>query len=400
MSAHAESAAGGWLRRVLVVNPGADVYGSDLQMLESISALTGAGISVAVTCPNDGPLTSRLRDRGATVTVDTFPVVRRSYLSAKGVVHLGLDLARALPAMRSVLRSARPDLIYVNTTTIPWWIIAARVAGIPVVCHVHEAEDRDHVWVLRAIAAPLLFADRVLLISQTAARASWDVLPRLQRRSVIVLNGVPDRPEPVVVPPAGATVRLAVVGRLSPRKGPHVAIAALAELVSRGRDVTLEVAGSAFPGYEWYAESLREQAQRFGVSDRVEFTGYVTPSWLAFDRADIVIAPSVREPFGNAVVEAQLAQRPVVAAAAGGHLETVKDRVTGLHVPVEDVPALVAALEELIDDPAQRVSLGHQAREAAVRQFGIDRYRREILAALRDTPRGLRSRRRRGSERA
>ena len=90
---------------------------------------------------------------------------------------------------------------------MPWWLLACRAARVPVLVHVHEAEDADPGLVRRLMAAPLLAATRVLFISRTAERAALEVFPRLRQRSVVVLNGVPDRPGPPVpapdAPPGG-----------------------------------------------------------------------------------------------------------------------------------------------------------------------------------------------------
>jgi glycosyltransferase involved in cell wall biosynthesis len=369
-------------RRVLVLNPGADVYGSDLQMLESVSALREAGAEVTVACASDGPLVSMIKARDARAEVLRYPVVRRSYLSPQGILRLLLELGRDAPGMVRLVRTTRPHVAYVNTTTIPWWILLCRVLRVRVVCHVHEAEDRDRAWVLKALNAPLLLAHRLVLISATTADSVWTIFPRLRSRSVVVMNGVPDRGTEPVAPPAGSPTTLAVVGRLSPRKAPHTAIEAAAELVERGVDVTLEVAGTPFPGYEWYETELRELAATRGIADRVEFTGYVTPSSVAFDRADIVLAPSIREPFGNAVVEAMLAQRPVVAAAAGGHTESIRDRQTGVLVPPEDPRAVADAVQALLADPEAATQIARAARESALERFGLGRYREELAATV------------------
>lgn len=365
---------------VLIVNPGADVYGSDLQMLESVSGLVERGHRVVLLCPNDGPLLELARARGATVEVLPFPVVRRSYLSPAGLVRLAADLARRSGPMRDHLRRHRPDVVYVNTTTIPWWIAIARAARLPVLCHVHEAEEKDGALVLRALNAPLLLADRVVLISRTSADSVWRLFPRLRRRSVVVMNGVPDRDVPPVHPPGKLVLQLAVLGRLSPRKGTHVAIRALAELRRRGVPAELEIAGSVFPGYEWYEEQLRDEVDQLGLRGRVRFTGYVSPSRVTFDRADVVLAPSVREPFGNAVVEAMLSERPVVAAAWGGHLESIDDGWTGLHVPLEDPVATADAVQRLAADPELARDVATTARRAALARFSTDRYRASIEA--------------------
>jgi len=77
----------------------------------------------------------------------------------------------------------------------------------------------------------------------------------------------------------------------------------------------------------------------------VEFLGRVTDSELAdlYARSRALVLPNVEE-FGIAAVEAQAAGRPVVAAAAGGALETVVDGETGVLVPPGDVEALAEAL--------------------------------------------------------
>jgi glycosyltransferase involved in cell wall biosynthesis len=368
---------------VLIINPGADVYGSDLQMLESVTAARNEGARVVVACPNTGPLVALLASRGAEVKIGVFPVVRRSHLSPRGLLGLTVELAKTLPAMSGLVRRVRPTAIYVNTTTIPWWIAVARLHRIPVLCHVHEAEDKDRLAVLRALNSPLLLANRVILISNAAAQSVWVLFPRLRRKSVLVPNGVPDRANPPTPPPGDPRlVRLAVVGRLSPRKAPHTAIETLRLLVARGVGATLEIAGSVFPGYEWYEQRLRDDVDRHGLADRVTFTGYVSPSFVAFDRADIVLAPSIREPFGNAVVEAQLSQRPVIAAAAAGHLESIQDGVTGILVPVEDPASMAEAVVRLTGDAVLSDRLAHAARQSAVANFGIDRYRANIVQAI------------------
>jgi glycosyltransferase involved in cell wall biosynthesis len=370
--------------RVLVTNPGADVYGSDLQMLESVTALTGAGFDVLVVSPEAGPLHERLLDVGARTEVVRFPVIRRAYLSPTGLVRLGLEVLRAGPALRSTLRSARPDVVYVNTTTIPWWILAARAARVPVLCHVHEAEDADPGPVRRLMALPLAAADRVLFISRTAERAALEVLPRLRRRSVVILNGVPERPDPPVSPPAGRRPRLGFVSRLSERKAQHVAIAAVDILHRRGRTVELELAGTVYPGNEAYEERLHRQVREHGLEELVTFSGYVAPSAAVFDRSDVALSLSTRDALGNVVVEAQLAERPVVAAGVGGHLESIVDGETGVHVPPGDPHAVADAVESLLADPVWARQIAVAGRDSARELFGVRRYGDRVVALVRE----------------
>ena len=144
----------------------------------------------------------------------------------------------------------------------------------------------------------------------------------------------------------------------------------------------IELAGSIFPGYEWYLQQLEDRAAQPDLAGAVHFAGYCKPIWPHLAAADIVVAPSLREPFGNAVVEAQLALRPVVATAALGHLESITDEETGLLVPAEDVPAMAAAIARLIDDAPLAEGLAVRARRLALTAFSTERYSQQVVEVI------------------
>lgn len=363
---------------VLVANPSADVYGADLQLLDSVAGLIDRGMSVIVSVPADGPLVPMLRERGAEVRFDPVPVVRRSALSAAGIARLGGQNTTASARLFRLLRAVRPDVVYVNTMTIPVWIAAARLARIPVLCHVHEAEDADSRFILKGLLAPLLFSTALIANSQAAVDAMISIYPSLLRRISLIYNGIPNPP---IDPPLAVrtdSFQVAAVCRLSPRKAPDVAIEAIARLRAAGRKIALTVYGTAFVGYEWYEQQLRDRAAQSDLAGAVVFGGYVSPVWAALAAADAVVAPSLREPFGNAVVEAQLARRPVIASATLGHLETVQDGETGLLVPPSDAAAMADALSRLMDDPELARRLADNGRASSIERFSVERYRTDI----------------------
>ena len=367
-------------RTVLMANPSADVYGADLQLLESVTALRQHGWRVVVVVPAPGPLVERLLGLGAEVEQLPFPVLRRADVSLRGVAALAAGTGSAMARMRRLVRQVRPELLYVNTITLPWWLAVGRWCGLPTVCHVHEAEARDHQLVRRVLAAPLALAPVTIVNSSTTLEVTAAAAPYLRRRLRLVPNGVRG---PAGVPsprPRGDAFRLLVVGRLSPRKAPDVAIEAVALLRASGRDVELELCGTAGPGHEAYVEGLRERAQRPDLCGAVTFTGYQSPIWPRLARADALVAPSLGESFGNAVVEGQLARRPVVATAVQGHLETVEHGVSGLLVPAQDSAALAAAVARLIDEPTTAKHLAFLGMRRAEARFGIGRYAAQIVA--------------------
>jgi len=366
---------------VLAVHPSPDGYGADLQLVQTVRALVDAGWRVVVVLPRPGPLVDRLRAAGAETELVAYPVLRKASASPLALARLLLAALAGLLRGLRLLRRVRPAALLVNTVTLPWWLLLGRLTRTPTLGYVHEAETSAGRLVRRALLAPLLLADVVIVISETVRLATIGVQPRLSGRIRLIYNGVPSAPAPLRPPQRSRPIRLAVVGRLSPRKAPHVALEAVRRIADR-QDVVVELAGTAFAGYEWYEAQLRRTAAGPDLAGRVVFSGYCSPVWPVLERADIVLAPSVQEPFGNVVVEAQLAGRPVVAAAAYGHLESVTDEETGLLVPPGDAAAMAAAVERLITEPALADRLAERARAEAHRRFAVPRYGREIVAVV------------------
>jgi glycosyltransferase involved in cell wall biosynthesis len=86
----------------------------------------------------------------------------------------------------------------------------------------------------------------------------------------------------------------------------------------------------------------------------------------AWDRALFGVAPSVlAEPLGNVVHEAMSRGKPVIGTTPGGHADMIDDGVNGLLVPAGDVDALTSAISELISDGDLRARLGSAAAPAA-----------------------------------
>ncbi|GIG19679.1 glycosyl transferase [Cellulomonas chitinilytica] len=371
------------MTHVAVAHPSPDLYGSDRQLLESITAIVERGGTVDLVLPSDGPLLPLARARGAHVLVASFPVLRKSLLHPLRLPGLLWRSATATVRATRWLRRVRPDVLYVNTVTIPVWALAGRLAGVPVLAHVHEAEDGGRL-VAAGLAAPLLLARRVVANSAAAAAVLVGALPRLAARIEVVHNGVPAPPAPPADAShvAGTPWRLAVVGRLSPRKGTDVAVEAVALLAAEGLDVHLSVAGTPFEGYEWFVDELRERAGRPDLAGRVDLLGYVHPTWDLLAASDVVLVPSRVEPFGNTAVEALLARRPVVASRTQGLAEVVRDGDTGLLVPPDDPRALAEAVATLLRDDGLRASLARAGEDDAHDRFSTARYAQRLLRVL------------------
>ena len=177
-------------RTVLVAHPGAELYGSDRMMVETVRGLLAAGRRVHVVLPTTGPLVRVLEAVGADVGVLPVPVIRRAALRPAGLLRLVGSTLRSTGAALRLLRSSGADVLYLSTLTQPWWLVLARLARVPAVCHVHEAEASAARPVRVALAAPLLLARRVVVNSGFARDVAVAAVPALDRRVSVVYNGV------------------------------------------------------------------------------------------------------------------------------------------------------------------------------------------------------------------
>lgn len=176
----------------------------------------------------------------------------------------------------------------------------------------------------------------------------------------------------------GRPVVLLSVGRAVAKKGYDDLLSALALLPAGLHWRLVHIGGGAL------AAGLRHRADELGLSQHIEWRGGLPqPEVLdAYRIADLFVLAAKIGPDGdrdglpNVLMEAQSQRLACVATTVSGIPELIEDGATGVLVPPANPPALAAALESLIRNPARRAALG-LAGECRVRtsfamQNGID----------------------------
>lgn len=256
---------------------------------------------------------------------------------------------------------------------------AKRKAGLPLVSTFFGVELT---WMERQFPflAPLLRrivrgSDAVTAISSyTAGRLARQV-PGVEPAIIPFGAAVDAPPEPPPYTYDGARpFELLFVGRLVERKGVHLLLDALASLPAARRPV-LHVVGDG-PD----RAKLEEQAARLGLGAGAAFHGFVPKEELqrrlstcdAFVLPAVVDAKGDTEGLGVVLIEAMSYARPVIASAAGGIVDIVRDGRNGFLVPPGDAAALAGAIGRMMDDPAAARRLGLNGREDVEAGFSWD----------------------------
>ena len=129
--------------------------------------------------------------------------------------------------------------------------------------------------------------------------------------------------------------------------------------------------------------ALRQQAATTGFQS-IRFCGFRNQSELPrfFDLCSVFVLPSRHEPWGLIVNEAMAAGRAVIVSNdVGAQLDLVTDGVEGCVCPVQNVPALHAALVRVLDQPETACQMGARALER-IRRWDFEADIRGIRQAV------------------
>jgi glycosyltransferase involved in cell wall biosynthesis len=296
----------------------------------------------------------------------------RPDLDAAGVEHV--PAARTVEVERAVrARAAGADVVNTHMTAADVAAVIA-LAGRrrpALVSTRHFAQPRGRIGPVPIDALVRHRIDAEVSISAAVAAT-------VGRPSTVVHTGVDPRPLGDGRPRERTVL---IAQRLEREKHTHVGIRAFAASGLAAGGWTLEVAGE---GSEH--DAVRELAHDLGLDEVVRFSGFRSDMPAVMDRAGILIAPCPVEGLGLTVLEAMAGGLPVVAAAAGGHVELLGglDERT-LFVP-DDADDAAQRLRRLADDETGRAHLGaaervrqQQAFSTRAQADGTEAVYREVL---------------------
>ena len=179
------------------------------------------------------------------------------------------------------------------------------------------------------------------------------------------------------------------VSRLVYEKGVHQLVRAAPRILAECPQARILIAGR---GPE--AEYLKQQAADLGVSDRVNFIGFISDEDRngLFQMAACAVFPSLYEPFGIVALEAMALMCPVVVSEVGGFSEMVKHTETGVTVYPDDSASIAWGILHTLNHPELARNYALNARRSIdllfnwprIARLTIDVYRRVLRQRLAD----------------
>lgn len=254
------------------------------------------------------------------------------------------------------------------------WIYTARMAGVPVVLHLHAAELVDFYRSLprfwqRRMAAIFQSASVVIVLGDSWRCFVHSTLGVPGDRIELLPNGVPD-PGALIPKPQGHVTEVLFVGNLLARKGLPDLLVALADRAIASQAWRLTIIGTGDAG------TLFKSASALGIAEKIHFVGWQSRAAVtsALRAADIFVLPSHAEALPLVVLEALSLGLPVIATGVGALPTWLIDQTNALVVPPSSPPALSAAIGKLIDDPELAARIGAAGRELYLKSFTFDQF--------------------------
>jgi len=300
--------------------------------------------------------------------------------------------------------------------------ILPKLAGVPLIL------EHEHGMVWNTSSTPLLRWTNGLVDANICNSEAAKIMLK-QNCGIdakVIYNGIPAPEEEqyseqlkIRLGLPESTPIVGFVGRLNNPKGSEAfvkMIPLVKQAVPQARFVV--VGDGPMRGY------LENDVKNLGVGEQVYFGGFQQNAYQLMKQMDVVVVPSFREAFGNVVIEAAFAQKPVVASNVDGIAETVIDGETGylvectepittrlkgtnrlpiavvdgrtreLRPPYLPNPAMLAAkVIACLQNPEMAASMGNRAYFRAKSLFSLERYRSDLEDLYRELVTGCEGKR-------
>ncbi len=340
-----------------------------------------------------------MREQGFEVGLVSPPGAFSGLLAGQGFRWLAWPVGRSstnpwheLAGMRrlaQIYRAERPDLVHHFTIKpVLYGSLAARLTGVPGV--VNAITGRGYLLLSNELRARLLRPGALLFYRLALAGNCRVIFENEVDRAYFLSRGLLKERQAHLIAGVGADERrftpspeppgppvIAYVGRLLWDKGVGLLVEAAGLLRARGLEFRLVLAGEPDPGNPASIDeaTLRSWAER----GEAEWWGFQAEVEQVYRQSHIVALPSFGEGVPTVLIEAAASGRPCVASDLAGCRAVVEEGISGLIVPLRDVPALADALEKLLRDPGLRRQMGQAARARFLERFTHEIINRQTL---------------------
>lgn len=325
----------------------------------------------------DGKLAGEMRSAGAQVTI--IPSLGRDVSILKDLV--------SLFSLIKYFREHKPDVLHLNSPKMGCiGALAAKLSGVRRVIYTSHGwpflEPRS--WLsrifFRHLCWHLIRLTSYTIVISEAERGVVACWPLVASKLVTIHNGISETPHlsrsaaraELNLP--AETLVVGTIAELHRNKGLPYLLAAATALIQSHPQIHFTLIGE---GEEH--QKLETLINDYSLRNNVHLLGGKPEAASLLHAFDIFILPSVKEGLPYVILEAGIAGLPVVATRVGGIAEIIDDQQNGLLIEPANPNDLAEAIEQLIQNPAQRKTFGDRLREKVKKNFTLEQMVSETM---------------------
>lgn len=271
------------------------------------------------------------------------------------------------------------DLVHAHDwLTYPAGLFIKKSFKKPLIAHLHATEfDRalgyGHPVIHEIEYLGLHYCDCAIAVSNYTKGIAIEHYHLPYEKIQVVYNGFTAKEKSVKKIKKFKEPVILFLGRLTPQKGPTIFLDIAKKVLSSGVEARFVIAGAG----EMERELMLE-ASSLGIGTHIMFTGFLTREEVerALSIADIVVMPSVSEPFGIVALEAMYFECALILSKQSGVSEVIEN---AYKVDFWDVDKMVQIIVDLINHPKKLKDLQKKAK-AEVEKFTWDEPAKKVKA--------------------
>ncbi|AIQ70694.1 glycosyltransferase family 4 protein [Paenibacillus graminis] len=283
--------------------------------------------------------------------------------------------------LKNLIRELKVDAVYTNTSVIFVGGFINKFFKIPHIWHFREfrREDQQIDFFFREkyfYKFANKYTDKIIVLSQSMLTKYKENIQNEKLKTIY--NDI----SPSYINPKKTfdlnkpKIQILITGTLSEGKGQLEALQAMKVLLSRGYDLTLNIAGST--NCEYY-KILKDYIMTHNIGENVVFHGLRKDMNELRSQMDIGLISSKSEAFGRVTVEGMLSSLAMVGRDSAGTSELIKNKETGLLYEPGSIESLVESLEYLCNSRSEIKRIATNGFNYAVDNFTLGKCSDSIL---------------------
>ena len=369
------------IKKILITHSSNDNYGASKILISVVDIFIKNGYDIYLILPSNGPLNNNIIIKKTELTIINLGVFRKKYLSFFGLINRLFFIIKSSNYIKNYIKKNQIDLVYTNTSTLISPSIAAKLAGIPSINHIHEIPNTNSIYTRFMTTFLNKFSKDVICVSRSVYDF-WISAGLKKNKARIIYNGF-EFEDTTRKRLNNDRLVFTSVSRIIPYKG-HALLIELFNLLSKKNSkIYLQIIGDTLPEYQKYLDNLKLNIKKKGIDDRIKFLGFRNDVSLILANSNFLIhTPVLADPFPTVIFEAIQVKTPVITNNLGGAYEILNNGKNGLIIENNLINYSVDEILTFLENHELQKENSERAFDYVCKNFSLENFEKKIIRII------------------